>query len=268
MFSPLHYKAIKPSVLFTIIPLTITFTAIAQPSRPNDQNNTEPKKAGYTEHFSKWIGGVAGGAELALHTAIFYATYQIYNKVPQGSILDGVSKIDLGSPGLIKNNVLAAYLLHSALPLSNNYLCGSIAVSMNEGWYIQSIDLKHGSLQNTFMFNKLSDTIYSPKYPTNITIIKQDTHWRVSDISLQTIPLEFNLTITNGDHTSTFYVKKDACTNYNLGKALVKLEYGENLPFMLKNSQANPESYTLSSILTSAFASPAMLIIPSNQQID
>ncbi len=168
-------------------------------------------------------------------------------------------------------NVLLVNQLLKLLPIANDYVCGMLTLSLENGWYIDSVLVNRGSIQNHMQFEQQvddnEDTIYLPKNKTstNLLMVKQMTGWFVaSNIYWLHNPVDFLVTVSDGDSSSTISVQKSACTLYRYGAVKASVINGDDVPLCISNVSPDPNTDRVSAKASSAYGSPALLRITGN----
>ncbi|WP_299728617.1 hypothetical protein [uncultured Endozoicomonas sp.] len=164
---------------------------------------------------------------------------------------------------LLQKNVLLSQLTR-LLPIANDYACGMLTVALEDGWYVDSVVVNQGSIQNDHQFEHIGDNIFVPKNRglTNLLMIKQITGWSTAANSyILENPVDFYLTVSDGREVSTLNVQKNSCTPYSYGKAYVSVVKGSEVPVCVTNASTDGKVSTLTAI-TSAYGKPAQVRIP------
>ncbi|WP_172807599.1 hypothetical protein [Endozoicomonas ascidiicola] len=162
-----------------------------------------------------------------------------------------------------QTNVLLSQLTR-LLPIANDYACGMLTVALEDGWYVDSVVVNQGSIQNDHQFEHIGDNIFVPKNRglTNLLMIKQITGWSTAANSyILENPVDFYLTVSDGREVSTLNVQKNSCTPYSYGKAYVSVVKGSEVPVCVTNASTDGKVSTLTAI-TSAYGKPAQIRIP------
>lgn len=175
-----------------------------------------------------------------------------------------LAHLGVNSNFLFRNNILISQALR-LLPLANDYVCGMITITLEDGWYIERVRVDQGSIQNDSQFNDIGDNHYVPKNRglTNLLLVKQMTGWTTaSNVHYKDNPIDLYLTISDGSQTSDIKVQKNTCTSWSYGKAHASVVKGDDVSFCLTNVQTDPNVSSLSSTLTPAYGKPALMRIP------
>ena len=150
------------------------------------------------------------------------------------------------------------------LPVANDYVCGMMTLTTEDGFYIDSVLVAQGSIQNDSQFEHIGDNIYVPKNRgiTNLLLIKQMTGWSTAGSAyLSNSPIDFYVSVSDGRKSSTIHVVKSSCTLYSYGRASASVNKGDDVSFCLTNSGTDAKVSTVSA-LTSAYGKPALMRIP------
>ena len=151
------------------------------------------------------------------------------------------------------------------LPAANDYACGIYHLNLEDGWYIDSVLMNQGSIQNSFQFDHIGDNLYIPKSRglTNQLMVKQITGlMTASNIYYTEKPIDFYVTVSDGRQTSTLLVQKGACTLYNVGPTNVSVVKGDDVPFCLMDPSPDtniPQAYTK---VFASYSTPAFMLLP------
>lgn len=150
------------------------------------------------------------------------------------------------------------------LPVANDYVCGMMTLTTEDGFYIDSVMVSRGSIQNDSQFEHIGDDIYVPKNRgiTNLLLIKQTTGWSTAGSAyISSSPIDFQVSVSDGRKSSTVHVVKSSCTPYSYGRASASVSKGDDVSFCLTNSGTDAKVSTLTA-LTSAYGKPALIRIP------
>ena len=150
------------------------------------------------------------------------------------------------------------------LPVANDYVCGMITLTTEDGFYIDSVMVSRGSIQNDSQFEHIGDDIYVPKNRgiTNLLLIKQTTGWSTAGSAyISSSPIDFHVSVSDGRKSSTVHVVKSSCTLYSYGRASASVSKGDDVSFCLTNAGTDAKVSTLTA-LTSAYGKPALIRIP------
>lgn len=150
------------------------------------------------------------------------------------------------------------------LPVANDYVCGMMTLTTEDGFYIDSVMVSRGSIQNDSQFEHIGDDIYVPKNRgiTNLLLIKQTTGWSTAGSAyISNSPIDFQVSVSDGRKSSTVHVVKSSCTPYSYGRASASVSKGDDVSFCLTNSGTDAKVSTLTA-LTSAYGKPALIRIP------
>ncbi len=150
------------------------------------------------------------------------------------------------------------------LPVANDYVCGMMTLTTEDGFYIDSVMVSRGSIQNDSQFEHIGNDIYVPKNRgiTNLLLIKQTTGWSTAGSTyVSDSPIDFQVSVSDGRKSSTVHVVKSSCTLYSYGRASVSVSKGDDVSFCLTNSGTDGKVSTLTA-LTSAYGKPALIRIP------
>ncbi len=150
------------------------------------------------------------------------------------------------------------------LPVANDYVCGMITLTTEDGFYIDSVLVNQGSIQNDSQFEHIGDDLYVPKNRgiTNLLLVKQMTGWSAAGSAyISNNPVDFYVSVSDGRKSSTIHVVKNSCTLYSYGRASASISKGSDLSFCLTNSGTDAKVSTISA-LTSAYGKPALIRIP------
>ena len=150
------------------------------------------------------------------------------------------------------------------LPVANDYVCGMMTLTTEDGFYIDSVLVAQGSIQNDSQFEHIGDSIYVPKNRgiTNLLLIKQMTGWSTAGSAyMSNSPIDFYVSVSDGRKSSTIHVVKSSCTLYSYGRASASVNKGDDVSFCLTNSGTDAKVSTVSA-LTSAYGKPALMRIP------
>ena len=150
------------------------------------------------------------------------------------------------------------------LPVANDYVCGMMTLTTEDGFYIDSVMVSRGSIQNDSQFEHIGDDIYVPKNRgiTNLLLIKQSTGWSTAGSAhITNSPIDFQVSVSDGRKSSTVHVVKSSCTLYSYGRASASVSKGDDVSFCLTNSGTDAKVSTLTA-LTAAYGKPALIRIP------
>lgn len=150
------------------------------------------------------------------------------------------------------------------LPVANDYVCGMITLTTEDGYYIDRVQINQGSIQNDSQFEHIGNNQYVPKNRgiTNLLLVKQMTGWTTGGSAYITEnPIDFYVTVSDGQQISTINIQKNSCTLYSYGRANASIIRGDDVSFCLTNSGTDSKVSTISS-LTSAYGKPALMRIP------
>ena len=150
------------------------------------------------------------------------------------------------------------------LPVANDYVCGMMTLTTEDGYYIDSVLVNQGSIQNDSQFEHIGDNLYVPKNRglTNLLLVKQMTGWTTAGSAYVTEnPIDFYVTVSDGRQTSTINIQKSSCTLYSYGKAHASVIKGDDVSFCLTNSGTDSKVSTLTA-LTAAYGKPALMRVP------
>ncbi len=173
----------------------------------------------------------------------------------------------VGVSNRILNRAAHSVFLSQALrllPVANDYVCGMMTLTTEDGYYIDSVLVNQGSIQNDSQFEHIGDNLYVPKNRgiTNLLLVKQMTGWTTAGSAYITEnPIDFYVTVSDGRQTSTINFQKSSCTLYSYGKAHASVIKGDDVSFCLTNSGTDSKVSTLTA-LTSAYGKPALMRIP------
>ncbi|MGI9274433.1 MAG: hypothetical protein ACR2PT_06195 [Endozoicomonas sp.] len=150
----------------------------------------------------------------------------------------------------------------------NDFLCGSLVVSLGKGWFITRVDVVDGSIQNYFQFDLISgDTdSYAPnETSTGLLHIRQPTglFWYSGlYTSEERPPINFNLTVQNENGYSLSYkITKTICNRIITGKVDVEQENGEITDVLIKPSVLEKNTNSMHKRFSN-FYTPAYVVIP------
>ena len=163
----------------------------------------------------------------------------------------------------VAHSVFLSQLLR-LLPVANDYVCGMMTLTTEDGYYIDSVLVNQGSIQNDSQFEHIGDNLYVPKNRgiTNLLLVKQMTGWTTAGSAYITEnPIDLFVTVSDGRQTSTINVQKSSCTLYSYGKAHASVIKGDDVSFCLTNSGTDSKVSTITA-LTSAYGKPALMRIP------
>ena len=206
--------------------------------------------------------------ELASHAVIQLGSgNQEYFKVISNHLNKIPKKVyDFSAANSYANRFAHSLLLNHALsyiPVANDYACGMMTLTTENGFFIESVEVKHGSIQNDSQFNLIADNIYTPKRPRNVNLllIKQITGWtKASNAYITELPIDFYVTVSNGEKTSTLNIQKKTCTMYSYGKAQASVISGDHVPYDLVNVETDKNAPNLG-FFSSAYGKPALVRI-------
>ncbi|KEI70377.1 hypothetical protein GV64_06215 [Endozoicomonas elysicola] len=177
------------------------------------------------------------------------------------------SAYDFNASNRFLNRAAGSVLLSQALrllPVANDYVCGMMTLTTEDGYYIDSVLVNQGSIQNDSQFEHIGDNLYVPKNRgiTNLLLVKQMTGWTTAGSAYITEnPIDFYVTVSDGRQTSTINIQKSSCTLWNYGKAHASVIKGDDISFCLTNSGTDSKVSTLTA-LTAAYGKPALMRIP------
>ncbi|MFK0574015.1 hypothetical protein [Endozoicomonas sp.] len=180
------------------------------------------------------------------------------------------SVYDFGTSNRILNRAAHNILLSQALrllPVANDYICGLMTVTLEDGWYVDSVMLNQGSIQNDSQFEHIGDNLYVPRNRgiTNLLLVKQMTGWTTAGSAYVTEnPIDFYVTVSDGRQTSTINVQKSSCTLYSYGKAHASFVRGDDVSYCLTNPSSDSKVSGLASTFTSAYGKPGLMRIPGD----
>ena len=261
--------------------------------KPVNKINTDDPFVNYSGHqsqanhesaFFSLMGKVGSFTGSALDAALQFVTFfgtgtlakddTVLRKIHDWNFLASRTAPDAsGAEALTQGvrNVLLVNQLLKLLPIVNDYVCGMVTLSLENGWYIHSVLVNNGSIQNHMQFDQQiddhEDTIYLPKNKTstNLLMVKQMTGWFVgSNIYWLHNPVDFLVTVSDGEQSSTISVQKSACTLYRYGEVKTSIVDGDSVPLCLTNVSPDPNTDTVSAKTSSAYGSPALLRINGN----
>ena len=254
------------------IVLLFSITAASWASDPDDGAGITGIEQGYSGGSAlSTIGtGVFSLLEVFSHLLLFagsgtdnteYFPHRWINSIPENPLIEfGTSQRYLNRAAY---NILLSQALR-LLPVANDYVCGMMTLATEDGFYIESVLVNQGSIQNDSQFEHIGGDLYVPKNRgiTNLLLVKQMTGWTTAGSTYITEnPIDFYVTVSDGRQTSTISIQKSACTLYSYGKAHASVVKGDDVPFCLTNSDTDSKVSTLTA-LTSAYGKPALMRIP------
>ncbi|USE37860.1 hypothetical protein [Endozoicomonas sp. SCSIO W0465] len=207
--------------------------------------------------------------ELAAHATIFVGSGDHALNSPFAKMLSYIpeSVYDFTATTVISNRVAHSVFLSQLLrllPVANDYVCGMMTLTTEDGYYIDSVLINQGSIQNDSQFEHIGDNLYVPKSRgiTNLLLVKQMSGWSTAGSAYITEnPIDLFVTVSDGRQTSTINVQKSSCTLYSYGKAHASVIKGDDVSFCLTNSGTDSKVSTITT-LTSAYGKPALMRIP------
>ena len=262
---------LKERYLSAVLLFSILSTSWANDGSDYD---TEAKRSGGALSYAGQV--VGSSVEGLAHLILLIGTHSSgqnpheRHKFAQWSIdmlekIPGIGK-SLTRPGsndFLQKTVLLSQLTR-LLPVANDYVCGMMTVSLEDGWYIDSVIVNQGSIQNDSQFEHIGDNIFIPKNRglTNLLMVKQTTGWTTAANSyVLENPVDFYLTVSDGREMSTLNLQKSSCTLYSYGKASVSVVKGDEVQSCVTNAGTDTKVSTLTAI-TSAYGKPALVRIP------
>ncbi len=156
---------------------------------------------------------------------------------------------------------------------TNDYLCGSLILQLTSGWFIQSLFLKHGTIQNQFQFEPVSGgkKRFRPTgFGNTLLHVRQPTGYLAySNLYPSGYPIDFLLTVVQagGVNETSFRIRKKTCNIAALGEVELSQLTGNPLSYHLQNSERD-DTTTIFHWFDSAFFTPAYLVMPAPQASD
>ncbi|WP_257294267.1 hypothetical protein [Endozoicomonas sp. YOMI1] len=207
--------------------------------------------------------------ELAAHATILLGSGNYAPDSPFTKVLSYIPQkvYDFSATSILSNRVAHHVFLSQLLrllPVANDYVCGMMTLTTEDGYYIDSVLVNQGSIQNDSQFDHIGDNLYVPKNRgiTNLLLVKQMTGWTTAGSAYITEnPIDLFVTVSDGRQTSTINVQKSSCTLYSYGKAQASVIKGDDVSFCLTNSGTDSKVSTITA-LTSAYGKPALMRIP------
>ncbi|WP_257285463.1 hypothetical protein [Endozoicomonas sp. SESOKO1] len=207
--------------------------------------------------------------ELAAHATVILGSGNHAPNSPFAKVLSYIPQkvYDLTSTNIMSNRVAHSVFMSQLLrllPVANDYVCGMMSLTTEDGYYIDSVLVNQGSIQNDSQFEHIGDNLYVPKNRgiTNLLLVKQMSGWTTAGSAYITEnPIDLFVTVSDGRQTSTINVQKSSCTLYSYGKAQASVIKGDDVSFCLTNSGTDSKVSTITA-LTSAYGKPALMRIP------
>ena len=153
---------------------------------------------------------------------------------------------------------------------ANDYLCGTLSIQVPEGYRIQTVEVRHGSIQNQEYFvQEEGGSFFHPnEFGTQSLLIKQGTGFlSYSRLYLRSYPIDFDLTLTDGQYESSYTITKGTCNAVQLGRVSLEHNGGQPLAYHLIQSQRDDVTWAVHGI-DSAYFTPAFLTIPISSSSD
>ncbi|WBA88194.1 hypothetical protein [Endozoicomonas sp. GU-1] len=253
--------------LFIVLLLSITSATWGAPS--DTRVGVEDGYSGGSSLSAILSSGTFSFLELAAHATILIGGGNYAPESPFTKVLSYIPQkvYDFGATNVLSNrvahNVFLSQLLR-LLPVANDYVCGMMTLTTEDGYYIDSVLVNQGSIQNDSQFEHIGDNLFVPKNRgiTNLLLVKQMTGWSTAGSAYITEnPIDLFVTVSDGRQTSTINVQKSSCTLYSYGKAQASIIKGDDVSFCLTNSGTDSKVSTITA-LTSAYGKPALMRIP------
>ena len=150
----------------------------------------------------------------------------------------------------------------------NDFLCGSLVVSLGKGWFITRVDVEDGSIQNHFQFDLAPDDndSYVPnEASTGLLHIRQPTglFWYSGLFNTEDRPpINFHLTIQNDSGYSLSYqITKTICNRLLTGEVSVVQVNGEPTDARIQPSVLEKNTNVVHKMFSN-FYTPAYVVIP------
>ena len=150
---------------------------------------------------------------------------------------------------------------------ANDYVCGSVNIQVQGDWKIKSVKVHEGTIQNQFQFRDNGRSTFKPKFEnTRFIQVKQATGYTdTARTYVFTHPIDVDVTLVqiDGANETTYRVQKGTCNAVQLGKVKMKFLDGIDLPYFIRQSERDDQTWFVHSI-RSEYYTPANILIPSN----
>lgn len=249
--------------------LLLSITTASLGAGPNDDEGVDRGRSS-TSTLSTISSGVFTLLEAATHFVLLVGSgdhnphsffSRTLNSIPFNPL------IEFQESNRYLNRAAGSVILSQALrllPVANDYVCGMMTLTTEDGFYIDSVMVNRGSIQNDSQFEHIGNDVYVPKNRgiTNLLLIRQMTGWSTAGSAyISNSPIDFLVSVSDGRKSSTIHIVKSSCTLYSYGRASASVSKGDDVSFCLTNSGTDAKVSTLSA-LTSAYGKPALIRIP------